>query len=1067
MPAEKKTYYPSLENQVNYPALEETILQFWKENKIFEQSVNGSNQQAVATAHKHTQDRPEFVFYDGPPFANGLPHYGHLLTGYIKDLIPRYRTMRGEKVRRRFGWDCHGLPAEMETEKELGVSGRMAVEEYGIGRFNEQCRKSVLKYTREWQEFVERQARWVDFEDDYKTLDVSYMESVLWAFKQLWEKGLVYEGYKVVPYSWACETPLSNFETRVDNAYRLRQDPALTVKLKVKDTASVPTYLIIWTTTPWTLPSNLAVAAGAAIPYVKIAVGAEHWIMAESALARYEKEIENVTVVGHFTGAHLENLAYEPLFPYFAEKPNAFKVLLADFVSSDDGTGLVHLAPGFGEDDQRVCNENGIEVVCPIDSGGKFVSPVEEYIGLQVFEANKPIIHELKQRDLVVRHETIDHNYPHCWRTDTPLIYKAVSSWYVAVSKFKSRMVELNQEIRWMPEHIKDGQFGRWLENARDWAISRTRFWGSPIPVWRSDSIKYPRIDVYGSIEDLERDFGVKVVDLHRPFIDTLTRKNPDDPTGESVMRRVSDVFDCWFESGSMPFAQLHYPFENVELFEKNFPADFIVEYVSQTRGWFYTLMVLSTALFDRPPFRNCICHGVVLDENGKKLSKRLKNYPSPQEVFSTLGSDALRWYLVSSTIVRGGDIIIDSKGKGMSEVVRSVLNPLWNAYYFFCLYANADGSKGEWNTTSKNILDKYILAKTHSLIVSVEKALEGYDIAAATQEITYFFQALNNWYIRRSRDRFWKSEADADKQTAYDTLYVVLATVVKIAAPFLPLISEVIFKGLTKGYSVHLESWPLAEEIPADAHLVDQMDLTREICSVGLSLREEAGIRTRQPLASLILAGKVDKDILEFADLIKDELNVKEVQILESFDSFAERVLQVDSRKVGPRVGGAMKTIMAASRSGAWEVTKDGRVLVAGIILEKEDFQLGLKAKKGVTAGGLASNQAVVILDTVITAELKNEGYARDLVRAIQQTRKDSNLHVSDKIDLMFFGVDKELQQSLELFKDYIKHQTLGLSLMFYDEMPQGKQAVKTIDVGSYSVSFAILLPEPGAISV
>lgn len=1036
--------YPLIDPQCNLPEIEERTLAYWKEHRIFERSVEDGPLQEGK--------RGEFVFYDGPPFANGLPHYGHLLTGYIKDIIPRYRTMRGDRVERRFGWDCHGLPAEMEAEKELKVSGRTAIEEFGIEKFNDFCKDSVLKYTREWETFVSRQARWVDFENDYKTLDRDYMESVLWAFKQLWNKGLVYEGYKVVPYSWACETPLSNFETRQDNSYRSKQDPALSVKLKLCGEDST-TFLVIWTTTPWTLPSNLAVAVGVDLEYSVVEHDGERLILASDCVGRYAAELGEALVVKTMQGADLVGRSYEPLFPYFAQmvEQGCFKVLGADFVSAEDGTGLVHMAPGFGEDDQRVCQEHGIPVVCPVDNGGRFTAAVSDFQGVQVFEANKPIIQRLKSDGLVLRHETIQHNYPHCWRTDTPLIYKAVSSWYVAVSQFKSRMVELNQEIRWVPDHIRDGQFGRWLENARDWAISRTRFWGAPIPVWQSDSDEYPRTDVYGSIEELERDFGVKVSDLHRPFIDELVRPNPDDPSGKSMMRRVPDVFDCWFESGAMPFAQVHYPFENREWFETNFPADFIVEYVAQTRGWFYTLMVLSTALFDRPPFRNCICHGVVLDENGKKLSKRLRNYPSPEEVFNSLGADALRWYLVASPIVRGGDLLIDSQGKGISEVVRTAINPIWNAYYFFCLYANADGVQAMLKTDSPSVLDRYILSKTRRLIESVQSALDRYDLAEACAGILSFFQALNNWYIRRSRDRFWKAHKDADKVHAYNTLYVVLVSLTKVTAPFLPLLSEEVFRGLTNKESVHLESWPDFSEFPDEEDLVDAMDEIREICSLGLSLRDSVGIRTRQPLAKLTVAGILTRDWKVYIDLIKEELNVKQVQVESSFDDFAEKTLRVDSRKVGPRVGKQMKSILAAARAGDWEERDDGTLLVAQTVLEPGEFEVGLQARQGVTAAGLPSNRAVLVLDTTITEELEHEGYARDVVRAVQQARKDAGLHISDHIQLVV-GETSSWRTKLEPFASYISQQTLADTVEFASSIEEGFHKT-LVEVGSSSL--------------
>ncbi|MBN8550126.1 MAG: isoleucine--tRNA ligase, partial [Deltaproteobacteria bacterium] len=790
--SDSKKHYPDVNPQAKFPQIEEKVLAFWKENKIFEESV--------AFRPTGKDGKNEFVFYDGPPFANGLPHYGHLLTGYVKDIVPRYQTMRGKRVERRFGWDCHGLPPEMEAEKDLKISGRQQIQEYGIEKFNTYCRTSVTKYTQEWENYVTRQARWVDFKDSYKTMDLPYMESVMWAFKQLWDKGLVYEGFRVMPYSWACETPLSNFEIRLDNCYRPRQDPAVTIAftLTPKQGETTPLKMLVWTTTPWTLPSNLGLAVGKDIDYALMEENGTRYVIAEAALQKYEQQLQGATKVGSIKGQELVGRHYTPLFPFFKDHPKSFVVMAGEFVATDEGTGVVHMAPGFGEDDQKLCEQNGIEIVCPVDVSGKFTSEVPPYQGKQVFDANKDIIADLKKMGALIKHETYMHNYPHCWRTDTPIIYKAMTSYYVRVTEFKDRMVELNQGIHWIPEHVRDGQFGKWLSNARDWSISRNRFWGAPIPIWRSDDPKYPRCDVYGSLDEIERDFGVRPKDLHRPYIDQLTRKNPDDPTGKSTMRRVEEVLDCWFESGSMPFAQMHYPFENKEWFEHHFPGDFIVEYIAQTRGWFYTLMVLGTALFDKAPFRNCVCHGVVLDENGQKLSKRLRNYPSPEEVCNTLGADALRWFLISSPILRGLDLEIDRQGKGIAECVRTVVNPIWNAYYFFTLYANADEIKAEFSTKSKALLDCYILAKTRELVESVTKSMDAYDLAEACQQILAYLEALNNWYIRRSRDRFWKHDLDQDKKDAYNTLYTALCTLCQVAAPLLPLTTEEVYKGLT-----------------------------------------------------------------------------------------------------------------------------------------------------------------------------------------------------------------------------------------------------------------------------
>lgn len=661
--------YPKPEGAPDFPALELEVLDYWAQDDTFRASI------------ARRDGAEEYVFYDGPPFANGLPHYGHLLTGYVKDIVPRYRTMRGYKVERRFGWDTHGLPAELEVERQLGINDKSQIDDMGIAAFNDACRASVLRYTDEWRAYVTRQARWVDFDNDYKTLDLPYMESVIWAFKQLWDKGLAYEGYRVLPYCWRDETPLSNHELRMDDdVYQSRQDPALTVGFKVVGGALDGAHLLVWTTTPWTLPSNLAVAVNPDVTYVEVRSGDHRFVLAQPRLAAYARELgEEPEILGTYSGADLLGTRYLPPFPYFMDSPKAFQVLPGEFVTTEDGTGIVHMAPAYGEDDMATTDKVGIVPVTPVDAKGRFDATVPDYQGQRVFDANPHIIRDLKNGSgpaaangaVLLRHETYEHPYPHCWRCRNPLIYRAVSSWFVAVTAFRDRMVELNQQITWYPEHVKDGQFGKWLQGARDWSISRNRYWGSPIPVWKSDDPAYPRIDVYGSLDELERDFGVRPTNLHRPYIDELTRPNPDDPTGRSTMRRIPDVLDVWFDSGSMPYAQVHYPFENRDWFDGHYPGDFIVEYIGQTRGWFYTLHVLATALFDRPSFKTCVAHGIVLGSDGQKMSKSLRNYPDVSEVFDRDGSDAMRWFLMASPILRGGNLIVTEQG--IREGVRQV----------------------------------------------------------------------------------------------------------------------------------------------------------------------------------------------------------------------------------------------------------------------------------------------------------------------------------------------------------------------------------------------------------
>ena len=1009
--------YPEVRAQASFPDLEREVLARWQEQGTFRRSVE-----------ERAAGDNEFVFYDGPPFANGLPHYGHLLTGYVKDVVPRYQTMRGRRVERRFGWDCHGLPAEMEAEKQLKISGREQVLELGIDKYNAVCRESVQKYAGEWRSYVTRQARWVDFDNDYKTMDLSYMESVMWAFKTLHQKGLAYEGQRVMPYSWSMQTPVSNFETRIDDATRSRQDPAVTVRFRLERRDGDPgdLHILAWTTTPWTLPSNLALAVGPEIDYAILRKDGDHLVIGDAARAAYKKELAGYEEVGKLKGRDLVERTYAPMFDYFADNANSFRVLPGEFVDTSEGTGVVHMAPGFGEDDQKVCEAHGIELVCPVDERGRYTEAVRDWAGTLVFDANKEIIKALKDRGVLVRHVTYEHNYPHCWRTREPLIYKALpGAWFVKVTEIKERMQAHNRAIRWIPEHIRDGQFGKWLENARDWSISRNRYWGAPIPVWKSDDPNYPRTDVYGSIAELERDFGVEVTDLHRPFVDELTRPNPDDPTGKSTMRRVPEVLDCWFESGSMPFAQVHYPFENKEWFEAHFPADFIVEYVAQTRGWFYTLVVLATALFDKPPFKNVICHGVVLDTEGQKLSKSLRNYPDPEEMFETVGADALRWFLMSSPILRGGDLAISKDGKQMHEVVRLVLNPIWNAYYFFTLYANTDGVTARLRYDQEAVLDRYALGKTRAMVAGVQRRMDDYDLAGSCEVVREYLDALNNWYIRRSRPRFWGETGEEDRQSAYDTLYTCLVTLCQAAAPLLPMLAEQVYTGLTGEPSVHLASWPDAAAFPQDAALTREMDRVRDGCSVGLSLREQQKLRTRLPLPKVTLAGADARQMEPFVHLLQDELNIKSVDFADDLEQYGTFRLQVDAKALGPKLGKQMKSVLAATRSGDWQLDGE-RAVAGGVTLEPGEFVLQLQPKDGITAAALSSNDVVLVLDTRVTPALEAEGIARDFVRLVQQARKDAGLHVSDRIHLTA-EVGADIQAALDQHADYVREQVLA----------------------------------------
>ncbi len=1038
----------------SFPELEERVLAFWQADDTFRASVaknpageDGSN---------------EFVFYDGPPFANGLPHYGHLLTGYVKDIVPRFQTMRGRRVERRFGWDCHGLPAELETMSQLGLKTVADIEEMGIEAFNAACRESVLKYTEEWQAYITRQARWVDFDNDYKTLDITFMESVLWAFKSVYDKGWVYQGLRVLPYCWNDETPLSNHELRMDDdVYQDRSDPAVTVGLRL-ETGELA---LIWTTTPWTLPSNLAIMVRPDIDYVVVESDvtgtAERYVIAEARVAAYARDLFgdpnadwSSSVVERLTGADLIGRQYTPPFSYYLGHENAHRVVAADFVTTEDGTGLVHSAGGFGEEDMVVTDREGITAVLPVGPDGRFTAPVDEYAGMLVFDANAHIIDDLKARTrggaghsvtegtVLLRQESYVHSYPHCWRCKNPLIYKAVSSWFVEVTAFKDRMGELNQQITWVPEHVKDGQFGKWLANARDWSISRNRYFGSPIPIWQSDDPAYPRTDVYGSIAELEADFGVPVTDLHRPYIDELTRPNPDDPTGRSTMRRVTDILDVWFDSGSMPYAQVHYPFENTDWFEHHYPGDFIVEYIGQTRGWFYTMHILATALFDRPAFSSCISHGIVLGSDGQKMSKSLRNYPDVSEVFDRDGADAMRWFLMSSPILRGGNLIVTEQG--IREGVRQVMIPLWNAYYFFTLYANAArggaGCDAQLSRGSTDVLDRYILAKLDEFTTTVGDELEALNVAAACDATRSFLEVLSNWYIRRSRDRFWDGDSDSARM-AFDTLYTVLEQTTRVVAPLLPLTAEEIWRGLTGGRSVHLTDWPsVAGE--SDAALAAAMDRVREVCSVGSALRKGSGLRVRLPLSSLTVVMDGAAALEPLAGLITDELNVKSLVLtdLAGADQGAfgvRQTLTVNARAAGPRLGRDVQTAIKGSKSGDWSVAPDGMVTAGGIALLDGEFTLSTVVADADPADqravAMLPGGGFVILDCAVTPELAAEGLARDVVRAVQQARRDAGLDVSDRIALVLGGNDLT-REAVATHADLIKTETLAVSLAVSD---------------------------------
>jgi isoleucyl-tRNA synthetase len=1056
------------------PALEKDVLAYWDADGTFQASID---------AREAGEDGAnEFVFYDGPPFANGLPHYGHLLTGYAKDIVGRYQTQRSRRVERRFGWDTHGLPAELEAERILGITDKSQIEQMGIKAFNDACRTSVLRYTDEWRTYVTRQARWVDFDHDYKTLDPTYMESVIWAFKQLYDKGWAYEGYRVLPYCWNDQTPLSNHELRMDDdVYKDVQDQTVTVTFPLTGDRAHALGLdgvaaLAWTTTPWTLPTNSALAVGPDVTYAVVPAGpngtsatGEAFLLARDLVTGYAKDLGYASaedalaaVARELRGAELEGVRYERLFDYLADQPgmaeNGFQVLLADYVTTEDGTGVVHQAPAYGEVDQETCEAVGIPTVLSVDEGGKFTSLVPDFQGQQVFEANKPITQRLRADGRLLRQASYVHSYPHCWRCRKPLIYKAVSSWFVKVTAFRDRMVELNQDISWVPEHIKDGQFGNWLANARDWSVSRNRYWGTPIPVWVSDDPAYPRIDVYGSFAELEADFGRLPLndagepDLHRPFIDELTRPNPDDPTGASTMRRIPDVLDVWFDSGSMPYAQVHYPFENADWFEHHYPGDFITEYIGQTRGWFYLLHVLATALFDRPAFRTSVSHGIVLGSDGRKMSKSLRNYPDVNEVFDRDGSDAMRWFLMASPILRGGNLVVTEEG--IRSEVRQVLLPLWSTWYFFALYANA-ANGGEGLTARRvtaqaplSTMDRYVLARTRRLVEEVTAQLDAYDVPGACETVRVHLDLLTNWYVRTQRDRFWSED-----QAAFDTLWTALETLSRVMAPLAPLLSEEVFRGLTGERSVHLTDWPTLGDggvddvaLPADDDLVAAVDGVREAVSAALALRKANGLRVRQPLRDLRVATPAPEALAPFTDLLGAELNVKRVTLSTVEEAAAggvavRRNLAVNARAAGPRLGRGVQAAIRAAKAGDWDTDAEGTVVVrtpeGDVPLEPTEYELTTAIEVATAEGeapalaaGVLPSGGFVVLDLALDDELRAEGYARDVVRAVQDARKAADLAVSDRIRLTL-GVPAEHEEAVRTHQQFIATETLATEVV------------------------------------
>ena len=1008
------------ESRPNFPELEEEILQMWEERDVFARSVRGEK---------------EFVFYDGPPFATGTPHYGHLLAGTIKDVVPRYWAMRGYKVQRRFGWDTHGLPVEMEIEKKLGLNGPEEVEAYGIDNYNEACRSIVLRYTDLWRKTVTRLGRWVDFDDDYKTMDPEFMESVWWVFRTLWDKGLIYEGYKVMPYSWRLGTPLSNFEANMD--YRKVQDPAVTIGLPVVGEEDL--VLLAWTTTPWTLPSNMALCVGADIVYVKAKIPGDDktYVVAEALQEQVlGKEVE---VLETCTGKDLVGLSYIPLFDLFADarEEGAFRVVADDYVSTESGTGIVHQAPAFGEDDWRVCERESIPMRDATDLQGRFSDVFPLGAGQFVKDADKAIISDLKTRGRLFKQGTIDHDYPFCWRSGTPLIYKAISTWFVRVSAIRDAMAAHNQSSNWVPDYVGDKRFHNWIKDARDWAISRNRFWGTPLPIWRCEECD--QLEVIGSIEELEAHCGSKVTDLHKHFVDDY-HWSCSKCAGQ--MTRVPEVLDCWFESGSMPYAQNHYPFENKDLVENNLPADFIAEGLDQTRGWFYTLLVLSTALFDRPPFKNVIVNGLILAEDGRKMSKSLKNYPDPNEVVQQYGADALRAYLINSPVVRAEPMRFQEQG--VRDVVRAVVLPLWNAYSFFATYAAID----EWEPPAKPspieeraLMDRWIVSMLQSLIRDVNQEMEAYRLYNVIPRVLGFIDHLTNWYIRRCRRRFWHSDDPIDHDHAFETLYEVLCLFSRLVAPILPFMADLLYQRLEAEKrtgaqdSVHLEAFPTADESVVNTDLEEAMAVMREVVNLGRSLREQHRIRVRQPLPLIKVATsqRLNPELRDtLSEVVQEELNVKDVEWVADATDLVQISVKANFKVLGRRLGPKMKpvanAISALSDEEIQSLRNGGLITIEG---EEISLEHVIVVQESTGDGAIESSGDVTVeLDTHITETLRLEGLARELVSKVQAARKDAGLEVEDRIVLSLQTESDAMKSAIEAHRTMICGEVLATTI-------------------------------------
>ena len=982
--------YKKTEPKVNFAQIEHQVMDFWREDDTFHKSLNKTKMGAP------------FNFYDGPPFANGLPHWGHLGVSAVKDMVSRFHTMRGEYVERALGWDCHGLPAEASVEKKQGRRAKDIVATDGIDAFCDMCKNDVMTYSNEWLHFIERVGRWVDGGDDfgYRTMDKNFMESVIWAMKELYKKGLLYKDFKVNPFDWKLGTVLSNSEA--SSEYQDIVDDTVTVWFELSNGDRA----IAWTTTPWTLPANSALAVNDKMEYIRMRHNDGHvYVLAKSRVAAYDKIFANSENLGTVTGAELVGLHYKPIFPYYTnlakDGHGLYTVISGDYVSDSDGTGIVHIAPAYGEDDYFVAKaiDPKFPVILNVDDYGNFDNTVKDWAGENIFVANPKIIDWLRSNGILVKKDQHKHSYPFGPRSKEKLIYRATDAWYVDVPKIRERLVEITKnETKWTSA---GNRFMDWIENARPWGITRNRFWGVPLPIWEKNG----EYKIFGSIKEMEDFFCVKIDDLHRPTLDKLEKDG---------WKRIPDVLDCWFESGSMPFAQYHYPFENADKFDKNFPADYIIEGQDQTRGWFYHLMIMAVALFDKPAFKVVSANGMVVDENKRKFSKSLGNFVNPEQQLEVYGADAIRLFILGSNFMKAEPVPVDKEGVVFNDTIKTILTPLWNAYHFFTLYANAGNITVEKDSDSDNLLDKYILAELNELVKTTTSALEEYKPDVAVKEFVRFLDVLNNWYIRRNRDRFWDED-----ESAFETLHYVLVKFCKILAPFAPFISEYIFKNLTGLESVHLEDWPIAKI--TDKDILQDMRRIQMIVSTGKQLREQYKLRNRLPLADVTIAGI---NMAEYGDIIKDELNVKEVKFVDNIKSVADSFVYLITPKIGARLGGALKEIIPMVKRGDYSLDGD-KLIVGEYVLNADEFENRLTVKEGVTGAALPDNTAVVVLNTEINGELIAEGLVNEALRFIQDSRKAAGLDVSDRIKLTYTA-DSGLYTAIDAHKKRIMHDAL-----------------------------------------